>query len=83
MSAERGYAISKGEYDNYIVVVSAPIFDIHNRVIASCAIAALESRVKGDTQIEEYGSIVRNATLEISRKLGATLNNSVDKFVNL
>jgi IclR family KDG regulon transcriptional repressor len=81
-TAERGYAISKGEYDSYIVVVSAPVFDIHNRVIASCAIAALESRVKDDTHIAKYGSLVQKATFEISRKLGSSLNNSVKGIVS-
>lgn len=71
-TAERGYAVSKGEYDLNIVVVGAPIFDIHHRVVASCSIAALESRVKSDDQILRYGKLVMEATRQISRKLGAS-----------
>jgi DNA-binding IclR family transcriptional regulator len=70
----RGYDVSKAEYDRHLTVVAAPIFNIHNRVIASCAIAALESRVKDDEQIEEYGRMVKAASVEISKKLGSSIN---------
>jgi len=71
-TAEAGYGVSRGEYDADIVVVAAPIFDIHNRVIASCAIGALKSRVKGEEQIHEYGVIVVDVASHISRKLGSS-----------
>ena len=77
---ERGYGVSKEEYDTDIVVAAAPIFDIHNRVIASCAIAALKSRVKSDEQIEEYGQLVIKAAAEVSQKLGST-RNATSEFV--
>jgi IclR family KDG regulon transcriptional repressor len=72
VTRERGYGVSKEEYDMDIVVAAAPIFGIHNRVIASCAIAALKSRVKSDDQIDEYGKLVIKAASEISQKLGST-----------
>lgn len=71
-TAAMGYGVSWGEYDADIVVVAAPIFDIHNRVIASCAIGALKSRVKGNEQIHEYGKMVIDAASHISRKLGSS-----------
>ena len=71
-TAERGYGMSFGEYDNDIVVAAAPIFNVQNRVIASCAIAALASRVKKVSQVEEYGELVKKAASEISRKLGSS-----------
>jgi len=74
-----GHAVSIGEYDPDIVVVSAPIFDIHHRVVASFSIAALESRVKSRDQIREYGSLVAKLSQEISRKLGATVQNGVPR----
>ncbi len=71
-TAETGYGVSMGEYDADIVVVAAPILDIHNRVIASCAIGALKSRVRGEGQIREYGRMVIEAASQISRKLGSS-----------
>jgi IclR family KDG regulon transcriptional repressor len=72
ITSERGYAISRGEYDEYIFIVSAPIFGIHHRVIASCAIAALESRVQNEEQVAQFGKLVMEASGEISKKLGAS-----------
>jgi len=60
-TAEKGYAVSRGEYDTHIVVVGAPIFDFRHRVIASCSIAALEDRVKDTGQIERFGGLVKEA----------------------
>jgi len=68
----KGYGVSWGEYDPEIVVVGSPIFDIHNRVIASCAIGALKSRVKDEEQIKRYGDMVKSVTNDISRKLGSS-----------
>ncbi|OHD17641.1 MAG: hypothetical protein A2Y38_04360 [Spirochaetes bacterium GWB1_59_5] len=73
-----GYSVSIGEYDRDIVVVSAPIFDIHHRVVASCSIAALESRVKSQAQIRNYGSLVAQLSQESSKKLGAAVENGVN-----
>lgn len=66
-----GYGLSSGEYDRDIVVAGAPIFDIHNRVIASCAIGALKSRVKDKEQMHKYGKLVKEAASKISKQLGA------------
>ncbi len=70
-TVERGYAVSQAEYDPDIVVVGAPIFDMHHRVVASCSVAALESRMKRRQQIEHFGKLAAEACGEISRKLGA------------
>jgi IclR family KDG regulon transcriptional repressor len=70
---ERGYGTSFGEYDSDIVVAAAPIFSVQNRVIASCAIAALATRVKDEQQVQKYGELVKKAAADISRKLGSTI----------
>lgn len=82
-TARKGYAVSRGEYDTHIVVVGAPIFDFRHRVIASCSIAALKDRVKDAGRIEHIGGLVKEASQEISRKLGASMNGSVKDAVNL
>lgn len=74
VTRERGYGVSREEYDSDIIVIAAPVFDIHNRVIASCAVAALKSRVVSDEKIDEYGQMVKQAAVEISQKLGAASN---------
>jgi DNA-binding IclR family transcriptional regulator len=70
-TAKKGYGMSFGEYDSDIVVAAAPIFNVQNRVVAACAIAALASRVTSVPQVEEYGALVKKAAAEISRKLGS------------
>jgi DNA-binding IclR family transcriptional regulator len=74
-----GYATSWGEYDTDIVVVGAPIFNIHDRVIGSCAIAALESRVKDQEKIDRFGTLVKKTSYGISKKLGAHMD-TVKRF---
>jgi DNA-binding IclR family transcriptional regulator len=73
--ARDGYSVSIGEYDTDIVIVSAPVFDIHYRVVASCSIAALESRVKKPEQIQVFSSLISEISQEISKKLGAPIPN--------
>jgi DNA-binding IclR family transcriptional regulator len=72
VAAEKGYGMSFGEYDSDIVVAAAPIFNVQNRVVAACAVAALASRVTSVPQVEEYGVLVKKAAAEISKKLGST-----------
>jgi DNA-binding IclR family transcriptional regulator len=67
--------VSVAEYDTDIVVVSAPIFDIHYKVVASCSIAALESRVKTPEQIQMFSNLIMETSQEISKKLGAIIPN--------
>jgi DNA-binding IclR family transcriptional regulator len=69
---KKGYAVSREEYDYNILVVAAPIFNIRDEAIASCAIAALKSRIKDEQQIEGFGEMVRKEASEISKKLGSS-----------
>lgn len=68
-SAERGYAVSKEEYDYDIVVVAVPVFNIYKQVIASCCVAALKSRIKSNRRIEELGNILLKITAPMSNAL--------------
>jgi len=76
-----GFGVSWGEYDPEIVVVGSPIFDIHNRVIASCAIGALKSRVKNQNQIKKYGEMINSVCSDISRKLGSSRVESLKNTI--
>ena len=69
-TAERGYAVSKEEYDYDIIVVGAPVFNNQKRVVASCSVAALKTRIKDNKKIEELGQVVKNITSQISNGLG-------------
>jgi len=51
-------------------VVGAPIFNNQKRVIASCAVAALKTRIKNDKKIKELGKLVKNISSQISNELG-------------
>ncbi len=71
---EKGYGVSRGEYDPDIVAIGAPIFGVQDRVVACIAIAALDSRVNGEVTIRNHGKLVSNMAADISNKLGAEVN---------
>lgn len=68
----RGYGISIEEFGSDAIAVAAPIFDIKNKIIASIAVAALKSRVKGDEHIKNLGGMVKKFASNISKELGST-----------
>jgi DNA-binding IclR family transcriptional regulator len=71
---EKGYGVSRGEYDPDIIATGAPIFGVQDRVVACIAIAALDSRVNDEATIRNNGKLVRNMATDISKRLGAKVN---------
>ncbi|MGI6452944.1 MAG: IclR family transcriptional regulator [Syntrophomonadaceae bacterium] len=71
---ERGYATSLEERFSDALGTSAPVFDgVNNKVIGSVSITAPSNRT--ETEIQEYITLVTDAALEISRKLGYRYTN--------
>lgn len=69
--AEKGYAISQGEYlpSGEITSVAAPIFDYSGKAIASISLIAITQKLN-DEKLKTYTSHVVKAAKEISRRLG-------------
>ncbi len=68
----RGYGMSIEEFGSDVIVVAAPIFEMKNKIIASIAVLALKSRVKGDEHIKKLGGMVKKFASNISKELGST-----------
>ncbi len=71
----RGYGMSIEEFGSDVIVVAAPIFEMNNKIIASIAVLALKSRVKGDEHIKNLGGMVKKFASDISKELGSTFYN--------
>lgn len=67
---QQGFAFDKGEYDESIYAIGAPIFDYQNKPVASIAIAGPPQRVDGarDSLIV---SALKNTAEKISKRLGS------------
>lgn len=63
---KRGYSIDRGESQDGIICVGAPIFDAEKKPIAAISVAAPEFRMTQKT-IEKYGNLFRNTAKEISK----------------
>jgi DNA-binding IclR family transcriptional regulator len=68
-SRERGYAIDNQECIPDVFCVSTPILNMYEKPIAAISIASSASTMNAE-KFEEFGKLVSNAALEISRRLG-------------
>lgn len=66
---ERGYSVDRAEEFEGIHCVGAPVLDYNGDVVASLWISGAEV-VLPEEKFEEYGPIVREHALQISRRLG-------------
>ena len=69
IARDRGYAIDNRENDINIFCIAHAILDSYNNPIGSISIATMYSMVN-DFFIEQYGEIIREYAMEISKKLG-------------
>ena len=65
---ELGYSVTRGEVDNDVLGIAAPIRDDTGAVVAAVSVAAVASRVPPDRQ-DEVVQAVRTAAAEISDRL--------------
>jgi DNA-binding IclR family transcriptional regulator len=65
----QGYAVDRGEHEDGICCVGAPIFDAGRQVIASCSVSSTDEGVI-DSQVEEVSKLVRYTAQQISRRMG-------------
>lgn len=66
---ERGYAISKGEYDLESYAVAAAIFNASKKVVGSVAVGSPSYRMTNE-RIQLVGHMVMDSAEEISKELG-------------
>ena len=64
---ERGYAVDNREQNDHLLCVGAPVFDNHGKVIAALSVSGL---YRGNEDLDELGSIVKESASRISRSLG-------------
>lgn len=65
-----GYYMSRGEVDEGVLAVAAPVFDRRGEVIAALAIAAPESRVSDRDTLQSTVHLVTEGAGLLARKLG-------------
>lgn len=70
-SVQNGYTVSYSELENYTAAIGAPIFNHKRQVAAGISIAGFEARFTED-RLPYLTEKVKNAALQISRKIGYT-----------
>lgn len=65
----RGYSIDNMEHEEHLICVGAPIKNASGETFASLSVSGPSNRMT-EERINQIGSLVKNATNEISRKLG-------------
>lgn len=72
-SRRRGYAIDDREHNMDVFCVAAPIYDSRNAPLAAISVACLSSKMVGNPErIKELGTLVSQAALSISQRMGFT-----------
>jgi IclR family acetate operon transcriptional repressor len=66
----RGYAINDEEWCMGLPAVAAPIFGSRGDVVASICIGGPTAKMT-DAKLEKYGTMVRDAGMDISNQLGS------------
>lgn len=65
----RGYSIDNMEHEDHLICVGAPIKNAAGEIFASLSVSGPSNRML-EERIAQIGNLVKNATMEISRKLG-------------
>ncbi len=66
---KRGFSVSREEMYDGVVGVGAPIFSESGKCIATIAVSGPKIRIN-DARIREYGQLVCDASMKISREMG-------------
>jgi IclR family transcriptional regulator, KDG regulon repressor len=66
---KRGYAINRGEWEDDVAALAAPIFDAQQNVVASVGIILPHNRLTG-ARVTLFSRLVTKAAEEISVRLG-------------
>ncbi len=69
-TAERGYAVEIGEYEEHVNALAAPIRDYTNNIVAALAVAGPEYRVSEERIARELAPLIVKAGRDLSVRLG-------------
>lgn len=67
ITRKRGYGLDNREQSEHLFCIGAPIFDNHNKVIASISASGL---YREDIDVEAEAKMVKDSAMLISRKMG-------------
>ena len=67
---QQGYAIDDGEFQEVVISVSSPIFDVNGRILAGISVAGPAFRMRNTFLNKQVIPKVREAGTEISKRLG-------------
>ncbi|MCL6584789.1 MAG: IclR family transcriptional regulator [bacterium] len=76
MVRKQGYAIDNEEYEEDVKCVGAPVWDYTENVVAGVCISGPVNRMSNDRIEKELVPLVKNAAMEISRRLGYGVESS-------
>jgi DNA-binding IclR family transcriptional regulator len=66
----QGYAVDNAEYQPEVISVSGPVIDEAGEIVAGISVAGPVFRMGDETQLDKIISLVKKASIEISRQLG-------------
>lgn len=67
---ETGFAVDDLENEPGVRCVAAPIYDYTGNIVAAVSISGVEANMPHETIANEYGKLVKEAALNISRQMG-------------
>ncbi len=67
IAKEKGYAVDDREIENYTLCIGSPIYNHDGKVVAGLSVSGLHTE---DRDVSYEGTVIRDAALEISRRLG-------------
>ena len=74
---QRGYALDKGEHEEEVRCVAAPIFDMFGKAIASISVSGPASRIDPVEENQEMINLTLDAAANISKKMGYSLESTM------
>jgi DNA-binding IclR family transcriptional regulator len=66
---QRGFSLDRGEHEDGVYCVGAPIYNERGEVIASCSVSGLRPEIVSD-RLQDFALRIAGAAQEISRRLG-------------
>jgi len=66
----QGYALNKGEWNENVHGIAAPVSDVSGQVVAALGLSGPKERFKA-AQVKEFAPLIVEAAVRISRRLGA------------
>jgi DNA-binding IclR family transcriptional regulator len=66
---KRGYSLDRGEHEENVYCIGAPIFDHRGRGFAACSVSGIDPEIVRERRVE-LSALLIHTTQEISRRMG-------------